>query len=154
MYFVRIYDKCNETLTIIYNVALDLIPFGILSLSLIFALSKIYQVLHMGVNDPQGLYSQINSGLIKLFMQTIKTSTGDKTPPSLDPNMTTRLNTSPFIKSVFIFFLEVVWGLQIILSAVFSLFAISKALSSFERIMQKLDLLILQSKAKFNEENF
>ena len=108
----------------------------------------------MGVNDPQGLYSQINSGLIKLFMQTIKTSTGDKTPPSLDHIMSTRLNTSPFLRAVFIFFLEVVWGLQIVLSSVFSLFAISKAMSSYEKIMQKLDLLILQSKAKFNEENF
>ena len=42
MYFVRIYDKANETLTIIYAVTFDLIPFGVLSLALIFSLSKIY----------------------------------------------------------------------------------------------------------------
>jgi len=68
MYFVRIYDQYNETITIINAIAIDMIPFGIVCLSLIFALSKIYQVLHMGVNDPQNLYASINSNLIKLFM--------------------------------------------------------------------------------------
>jgi len=68
MYFVRIYDQYNETITIITAIAIDMIPFGIVCLSLIFALSKIYQVLHMGVNDPQNLYASINSNLIKLFM--------------------------------------------------------------------------------------
>lgn len=57
MYFIRIYDPYNETLTIIQFIGAELLPFGILCITLIFALSKIYQVLHMGVNDPQGLYS-------------------------------------------------------------------------------------------------
>lgn len=87
-------------------------------------------------------------------MQTLKLSSGDKTPPSLDDQMLTRLNTSPWSKSVFIFFLEFVWFLQIILSGVFGLFAIGKSNASYEKVMQILDLLILQSKAKFNEENF
>lgn len=154
MYFIRIYESYNETLIIIHAIAVDLLPFGVLCISLIFALSKIYQVLHMGVNDPQGLYSQINSNLIKLFMQTIKLSTGDKTPPALDEKMQIRLNTSPASKAVFIFFLEVVWSLQVLLSGVFSLFMLAKGLSSYEKVMSILDLLIYQSKAKFNEENF
>jgi hypothetical protein len=108
----------------------------------------------MGVNDPQNLYASIHSNLIKLFMQTIKLSSGDKTPPILDEKMMTRLNTSPTSKAIFIFFLELVWSLQIILSGVFGLFAIAKACQSYEKIMQILELLILQSKAKFNEENF
>ena len=72
MYFVRIYQPCNEIILIVQNITMELIPFAILSISLLFALSKIYQVLHMGVNDPQKLYHQINSELIKMFMQTIK----------------------------------------------------------------------------------
>jgi hypothetical protein len=56
LYFARIYDGCNETLIVIHWIGVDLIPFGVLCLFLIFAISKIYQVLHMGVNDPQKLY--------------------------------------------------------------------------------------------------
>ena len=52
MYFVRIYQPCNEIILIVQNITMELIPFAILSISLLFALSKIYQVLHMGVNDP------------------------------------------------------------------------------------------------------
>lgn len=87
-------------------------------------------------------------------MQTIKLSSGDKTPPTLDELTLQRLNTSPFTKTVFIFFLELVWALQIILSIVFGLFAIGSVLMSHEKVMQILELLIYQSKAKFNEENF
>jgi len=56
LYFVRIYDSCNEVITILQAIIIDLIPFGVLCITLIFSLSKIYQVLHMGVNDPQGFY--------------------------------------------------------------------------------------------------
>lgn len=42
MYFVRIYDSVNETITIITAIGMDLIPFAVVCLSLIFALSKIY----------------------------------------------------------------------------------------------------------------
>lgn len=56
MYFVRIFNSCNEIILLIQAIALELIPFGIMSMGLLFALSKIYQVLHMGVNDPQNLY--------------------------------------------------------------------------------------------------
>lgn len=57
MYFIRIYEPCNEMVIILQAVTYDLIPFAILSLCLLFSLSKIYQVLHMGVNDPMNLYA-------------------------------------------------------------------------------------------------
>lgn len=74
-------------LLMIHAIASDLIPYATACILLLFALSKIYQVLHMGVNDPANYYRMIESDLIKLFMQTIKLSTGDKTPPMLDPAM-------------------------------------------------------------------
>ena len=61
LYFIRIYDKFNEVLIIIHWIGMDFLPFGVVCIFLLFALSKIYQVLHMGVNDPQGFYKQINS---------------------------------------------------------------------------------------------
>lgn len=111
MYYVRIYQPINEIILIVTTIVSELIPFATLSVTLLFALSKIYQVLHMGVNDPQQLYKQINSELIRMFMQTIKLSTGDKTPPTLDDVMTKRLEQSESTQNVFIFFLEVVWAL-------------------------------------------
>jgi hypothetical protein len=57
MYFIRIYDACNEIIIIMTAVITELMPFAILSFGLLFALSKVYSVLHMGINDPQGLYS-------------------------------------------------------------------------------------------------
>lgn len=59
MYFVRIYMPYNTIAMIMQAILIDLLPFGLLSIGLLFALSKIYQVLHMGVNDPQDLYKQI-----------------------------------------------------------------------------------------------
>ena len=84
LYFVRIYDGGAEVMTPLFVITSDVIPFGIICLALLFALYKIYQVLHMGVNDPSGLYDGIESPLVRLFMQTIKLSSGDKTPPTLD----------------------------------------------------------------------
>jgi len=52
MYFIRIYEPCNEIVIVMQAIIYDTIPFAILSFGLLFSLSKIYQVLHMGVNDP------------------------------------------------------------------------------------------------------
>jgi hypothetical protein len=68
-------------------------------------------------------------------MQTIKLSTGDKTPPALDDKMQLRLNTSPASKAIFIFFLEIVWALQVLLSGILSLFMMAKGVSSYEKVM-------------------
>ena len=107
----------------------------------------------MGINDPDNLYGMIKNPLMKQFMQTIKMSSGDKTPPTLDDKMKKRLEGSNQM-GVFIFFLEFVWFLQQIFSAVFGLYFIAKGIASYEGILQKLPLLRYQEKAKFNEENF
>jgi len=91
LYFIRIYDNGIEILTGISHITSDLIPFAASSIVLLFGLSMIYEVLHMGINDPNNLYRFIGSDLMKLFMQTLKMSSGDKTPPSLDKQMEIRL---------------------------------------------------------------
>merc|ERR1712147_320218 len=111
MYFIRIYDSGIEILTYIGWITHDLIPFATGTIILLFGLSMIYQVLHMGVNDPNGLYRFIGSDLMKLFMQTLKMSSGDNTPPSLDKQMEIRLEGRN-AQTVFVFFLEIVWSLQ------------------------------------------
>ena len=59
LYFVRIYDKVNEMVIIIQSIIEQIGPFAIVSIVLLFAISKIYHVLHMGINDPQNLYASI-----------------------------------------------------------------------------------------------
>ena len=49
---VRRDDSFNEIIIIMENLIKELVPFAVLSIGLLFSLSKIYQVLHMGVNDP------------------------------------------------------------------------------------------------------
>lgn len=153
LYFIRIYESYAEMLILIQSIGEAVGGFICTAILLMFSLSKIYHVLHMGINDPDGYYRTIHSDLMKLFMQTIKQSTGDKTPPSLDVTFEKRLAGSES-KYVYIFFLELVWSVQQILSLVFGLYATAKAISSFEKIMQVLELLMYQQKAKFNEENF
>jgi hypothetical protein len=117
LYFVRIYEKACEFLTMVVCVYQDLQAFLVFSILMIFGIAKIYQVLHMGVNDPDQVYSQIGSDFIKLFMQTYKLSSGDKTPPSLDSQMADRLKGSAS-QGIFMFFLTFVWALQQLGSAV------------------------------------
>ena len=57
LYFVRIYDSAAELLIMISCITWDLLPFVVCSGCLLFGLAKIYQVLHMGVNDPQHMYT-------------------------------------------------------------------------------------------------
>lgn len=45
------------------------------------------------------------------------------------------------VKAIFIFFLEIVWALQQVLSGIFGLFAVAKVTSSFEKTFQNLELL-------------
>ena len=94
LYFVRIYDGPCQFLTIGGCVLADLKYFIVIGFSLIFGVAKIYQVLHMGVNDPDQVYGQVGSEFVKLLMQTYKLSSGDKTPPALDTQMASRLKGS------------------------------------------------------------
>lgn len=89
----------------------------------------------MGVNDPNGLYRFIGSDLMKLFMQTLKMSSGDKTPPSLDKQMEIRLEGRN-AQTVFVFFLEIVWSLQQFFSWIFGLYAIARVVMVHEKITQ------------------
>lgn len=87
-------------------------------------------------------------------MQTIKISTAaDKIPPLFDDNMQTRLEGST-TRVVFLFFLEMIWALQLLFSAVFAMYVKARVIAAYEKVLLKMDLLIYQSKAKFNEENF
>ena len=87
-------------------------------------------------------------------MQTVKLSTGDKTPPTLDDSIKKRLEGHGKTKSVFMFFLELVWALQQVISLVFGLNSVTKVMFSYEQTMKSLELLNYQSRAKFNEENY
>lgn len=127
LYFVRIFDHAVEIIVMMDALTTDLMPVFAAGILLLFCLSKIYQVLHMGVNDPANYYRMIQSDLIKLFMQTIKLSTGDKSPPTLDEEFEDRLEGS-YDVAVFMFFLEVVWALQQIFSIVFGLYATARVI--------------------------
>lgn len=94
LYFVQIYDFGIEIMTMIQAITMDLIPFFWMCLMLLLALTTIYTALHMGINDPDGWYSEIDSPLVKQFMQTMKLSSGDKTPPIIDEKMMLRLDGS------------------------------------------------------------
>jgi len=56
LYFVRIYDTGIELYICLHLMIVELAPFVVTCIGLLFALSKIYKVLHMGINDPNGLY--------------------------------------------------------------------------------------------------
>ena len=90
---------------------------------------------------------------MKQFMQTLKLSTGDKTPPILDTVMAARLEGSN-MKVVFIFFLEVVWAVQLFLSGIFSVYAMARSVSVYEKCSHIIEPIMFQTKARFNEENF
>ena len=68
MYFIRIYDTGIELFVCIQLMMNELAPFVVASITLLFALSKIYKVLHMGINDPDQLYKQINSPILEQLM--------------------------------------------------------------------------------------
>ena len=89
---------------------------------------------------------------MRLFMQTVKQSTGDKTPPMIDPDMKKRLSGSAE-QGVFMFFLTFVWSLQQVFAGVLSIAAIAIVTSSYEKNSQGLRVLLFRAKAKFNEEN-
>lgn len=107
----------------------------------------------MGINDPNNLYKGIQYELLKQFMQTFKLSTGDKTPPVLDVNMEKRLEGSN-TRVVFVFFLEVVWCIQQFMSGIFGIYGVARAVSVYEKVYHKLEPIMYQTKARFNEENF
>jgi len=153
LYFVRIYDGANHFLTVVSCVVADLKFFILISFALIFGVAKIYQVLHLGVNDPDQVYSQIGSDFIKLFMQTYKLSSGDKTPPALDTQMADRLKGSAS-QGVFMFFLTFVWAVQQLASGMIIMTAYGLVLQSCEKNARILSLLKTRTRAKFNEENF
>jgi hypothetical protein len=56
LYFFRIYDTGIEIYVVLKLLIDEMLPFVGASVVLMFACSKIYKVLHMGINDPDNLY--------------------------------------------------------------------------------------------------
>lgn len=56
LYFFRIYDTGIEIYVVIKLLIDELLPFVGAAVVLMFACSKIYKVLHMGINDPENMY--------------------------------------------------------------------------------------------------
>lgn len=68
LYFIRIFDTGLELYIVVKIMMDELLPFISVSVGLLFALSKIYKVLHMGINDPKGFYVNVDSPLLRQFM--------------------------------------------------------------------------------------
>jgi len=67
--------------------------------------------------------------------------------------MATRLEGSD-TKIIFVFFLEVVWAIEQLLSGIFGAYMMARAVSIYEKTHNFMDPIVMQTKARFNEENF
>lgn len=108
----------------------------------------------MGINDPSGMYKSISSPFVKLLMQTMKLSTGDKTPPVLGADMRRRLAGQPGSQAFLMFWLTLLWLFQMGLFGFLFVYIQAHFFQLIEKHYGKMKLYAFRSKAKFNEENF
>lgn len=71
-----------------------------------------YTVLHLGVNDPDGEYEDIQSTFMKIMIQTYKSSAGGIIVPLIDADLDSRLVQAPYYENVIFFMITFLWAVQ------------------------------------------
>jgi len=68
LYYIRIYDRYLELVTIASSIFVDTIPYLCMVSVALFGFMKISQVIEMGINDESDEYKQYTSPVIKLMI--------------------------------------------------------------------------------------
>ena len=68
-----------------------------------------YQLLHLGVNDPDDEYRSIDSTFWKLMIQQFKEASGVHVAPTIDDEMDKKLAGYPFEQGIVYFMICIMW---------------------------------------------
>jgi len=112
VYFIRIYEPFSFLIIMMTNIFKDCIYFGGLFLFVMFGFAKLYEILHMGINDPTKQYSGISSPFTKLIIQTYKSSAGEKTVPKIEDDFERKFDSDSLAVSLILVFICLVWVIQ------------------------------------------
>jgi hypothetical protein len=111
-YFIRIYEPCSYIFTITTLIIGEMIPFIFFCSILILGICKMYQSMHMGINDPTGEFNDFSSNFLKFMIQSYKSNMGDINVPILDVGMQNRVKETVFA-GFMIFGMNIsVWAFQ------------------------------------------
>jgi len=89
-----------------------LIPLAAYIAASLIGFSKVYQVLNMGISDPNDEMKDIESPMFQMLFQTYRSTQGDKVVPSLADAMANRLQSSPAAQAVLLTVISFVWLAQ------------------------------------------
>jgi len=108
-YYLRIYDGFCHIITMIIVVIKEIMPFTFIVVSILFGLAKIFQTLHVGINDPDNEYSQIKMRYWMIWLQTYKNSVTDVIAPTVDQEIHHRLAENPYLTYSVYGFITSMW---------------------------------------------
>lgn len=154
IYYVRIYDSFLFLITMVTKIFADIIPFVIFVFVALMGFCKIFQVLQMGINDPEHEMAQIKSPMLKLIFQTYQSTQGRKVAPVLNSDMNDRLADSPGMEMFMLILVTIIWLACNSFFAFFGTTFMAQVYQAYEKFMPKMKMYGYRAKARFNEENF
>lgn len=154
IYYVRIYDSFLFLITMVSKIFKDIIPFVIFIFVALMGFCKIFQVLQMGINDPEHEMAQIKSPMMKLMFQTYQATQGRKVAPVLNDQMNDRLADSPGVEMFMLLLVTIIWLACNSFFAFFGTTFMAQVYQAYEKYMPKMKMYGYKAKARFNEENF
>jgi len=80
-YYLRIFETFHFILTMAFQVAREVAPFMVFTISMMIGFAKMYQLLNAGVNDPDGVYDNVKSEFFITMFETYVAAKGKAKPP-------------------------------------------------------------------------
>lgn len=111
-YYLRIYKEYGFLLEMSSRIMHKLIPLACYIAASLIGFSKVYQVLNMGISDPNDEMKDIQGPMLQMLFQTYRSTQGDKVVPSLAAGMADRLQSSPAAQTVLLAAISFVWLAQ------------------------------------------
>jgi len=153
-YYLRIYKEYGFLLEMSTRIIHKLIPLAAYIAASLIGFSKVYQVLNMGISDPNDEMKDIQSPMFQMLFQTYRSTQGDKVVPSLAGAMADRLQASPAAQAILLAVISFVWLAQNSWFTFYGVQFLAQLFQAYEELYPKMEMLSYRSKARFNMENY
>ncbi len=149
-YFIRIYDPMCFIITLAVRCGLEVFPFAVFTVTMMFGFSKLFHILHATAADPESV-SFISSDYGKLLVQTYQNSYGgDKSPMKLEDDFLAGIGTmeETIVYCLVTFF----WLCQQAFFGIMGTFFVAQIFQAYEKHYSKMPMYQYKIKASFNVE--
>mmetsp|Transcript_38034 Transcript_38034/g.58058 ORF Transcript_38034/g.58058 Transcript_38034/m.58058 type:complete len:360 (-) Transcript_38034:168-1247(-) len=151
-YFIRIYDPMCFIITLAVRCGIEVFPFAVFTVTMMFGFSKLFHILHAAAADPEAL-NFISSDYGKLLVQTYQNSFGgEKQPLKMEDDYLASISGNSLEVTIIWSMVTFFWLCQQAFYGVMCTFFVAQIFQAYEKHYSKMPMYQYKIKASFNVE--